>query len=69
LEKPLQRRMSAHRFCKFGRSAQNASRTKPSPASTRKWSRLVRHLPFRSILRPFFGRDGVNFDMKLSIFG
>ena len=36
LRNPLQRRIVVHRFCKFGRSAQRASRSKLPPAHTKK---------------------------------
>src|SRR5512135_2888677 len=49
--------MFSHRFCKFRRLTQSASRTKPSPAHTKKWSSPVQYLAFRSTLWPFFGRE------------
>ena len=57
LERRLQKRMVAHRSCKFWRPAQKASRAKPSPVHTEKraeGSRDVLNLPVHVLFLPLF---------------
>ena len=57
LGRRLQKRIVAHRSCKFGRPAQRASRAKPAPVHTEKWAEGVRdvlNLPVHVLFLPLF---------------